>query len=226
GSGVTLTLALLEALEIPCRRAGLSHHVVAEATYDESDHIVDALFFGASQPSRDGRVLSVSELKEDPYFADAFAQDCFAYDPELVTSADGFWIEGYVFGIWGSEPYYSYYLGAEKDHPPSLPHLLPAQRLGENRVCLNWSRSLKMGGGPVEYEVSIFTDRACSECIRSETTPATAIDYEVPEMNRMYFVEVKAMDDHREKNVDTWYPSARSNFVLVPEDQYGWYGVF
>ncbi|MBI4531556.1 MAG: hypothetical protein HY709_08530, partial [Candidatus Latescibacteria bacterium] len=49
--------------------------------------------------------------------------------------------------------------------------------------------------------------------------------YGVERSNWMYCVEVRAMDDHRAKNPDTWYPAARSNFVLVPEDQYGWYGV-
>lgn len=225
GSGVAVTLALLKAAGIPARSVSLSHHVVAEATYDGGDHIVDALFFGAHQPHRDKRVLSVAELKAAPYFADAFAQDSFAYSPELVESEDGFWIEGYVFGIWGSEPYYSYYLGAEKDHPPTLPLALPAQRLGGSRVRLNWAKSIKLGGGNVEYDVRIFSDRACKELVYSAPRKGTSLIFDVPQQNRMYFVEVRAVDDHRKKNPATWYPAARSNFVLVPEDQYGWYGV-
>ncbi len=225
GQGVAVTLALLKALGIPARRVPLSHHVVAEATYDGGDHIVDAMFFGADQPHRDGRVLSVEALKADPYFGDAFPQACFAYDPELLESTDGFWVLGYVFGIWGSEPYYSYYLGAEKEHPPMLPLALPARRVDGHRVCLNWARSLKMGGGAVEYDVCVYSDRACTEAVFHVTTEETSVVYEVEEPNRMYFVEERAMDGHREKNPDTWYPAARSNFVLVPEDQYGWYGV-
>ena len=42
----------------------------------------------------------------------------------------------------------------------------------------------------------------------------------------MYFIGVRAMDDHREKNSDTWYPTVRGNFVLAPKDQYGWYNTF
>ncbi len=225
GQGVTVTVALLEALGIPVRRVPLSHHVVAEATYDGGAHIVDALFFGANQPHRDGRVLSVEELKADLYFADAFPQECFAYDPELLESADRFWVLGYVFGVWGSEPYYSYYLEAEKAHPPTLPLAIPARRVGERSVCLNWARSLKMGGGEVEYDVRVFSDRECKAQVFQRTTEETSLVYEVGELNRMYFVEVRAMDDHRLKNPETWYPAARSNFVLVPEDQYGWYGV-
>lgn len=225
GQGVTVTVAILEALDIPVRTVSLSHHVVAEATYDGGDHIVDALFFGADQPHKAGRVLSVAELKADIYFADGFAQECFAYDPELLESEDRFWILGYVFGIWGSEPYYSYYLGAEKAHPPTFPLSLPAQRVGGQEVRLNWARSIKMGGGGIEYDVRVFTDRGCREEVMAETTGDTSIVWRVPEANRMYFVEVRAVDDHRERNPDTWYPPARSNFVLVPEDQYGWYGV-
>jgi len=83
-----------------------------------------------------------------------------------------------------------------------------------------------MGGGEVEYDVRIFADRACTEQIFQRTAKETSLIYEVEEPNRMYFVEIRAMDDHRAKNPNTWYPAARSNFVLVPEDQYGWYGVF
>lgn len=225
GQGVGVTVAILEAVGIPVRTVGLSHHVVAEATYDGSDHIVDALFFGSNQPHKGGRVLSVSELKADVYFADSFAQECFAYDPELLESEDRFWILGYVFGIWGSEPYYSYYLGAEKAHPPTFPLPLPAQRVGRREVRLNWARSVKMGGGRILYDVRVFPDRACREAVMAETTGETSTVWKVPEANRMYFVEVRAVDEHRERNPATWYPATRSNFVLVPEEQYGWYGV-
>jgi hypothetical protein len=225
GQGVIVTLALLEALGIPHREVPLNHHVVAEAHYDDGWHIADALFFGADGPQRDGRVLSVDELKADPYFADAWPQQCFAYNPELLQSEDGFWVEGYVFGVWGSEPYYSYYLYEPKEHPPTLPVALPAQRAGKDRVRLNWSKSIKLGGGPVEYDVRVFRDRACREQVFNKLTRATSFNFKVEEPNWMYFVEVRAVDDHRSLNPDTWYPAARSNFVLAPEDQYGWYGV-
>jgi hypothetical protein len=225
GKGVAITLRLLEALGIPARSVGLSHHVVAEATYDGSDHIVDALFFGSYQPKREGRVLSVAELKAAPYFADGWAQECFAYDPELVLSVDGFNVQGYVFGPWGAEPYYSFYLGAPKDCPPTFPTVLPAERLGGDRVRLHWSKSLKRGGGEIEYEVRVFNDRACKDKLFEAMRAETWADFDVPEGNRMYFVTVRAMDDHRQKNPNTWYPACRGNFVLVPNDQYGWYGV-
>ena len=225
GKGVEISLLLLEALDIPSRSVGLSHHVVAEATYDDGDHIVDALFFGAEQPHRNGRVLSVDELKADPYYADRFPQYCFAYDSELLLSEDGYGILGYVFGPWGSEPYYSYYLSAEKDHPPTLPAAIPTERVDDRRVRLNWSRSVKMGGGEIEYEVSVFVDRNCTEELLKTKTQDTFQLFEVPQPNTMYFVEVRAMDDHRRKNPNTWYPAVRSNFVFVPEKQYGWYGV-
>jgi len=224
GQGVFVTLALLEALGIPHREAPLNHHVVAEAYYDGGWHIADALFFGADQPQRDGRVLSVDELKADLYFADAWPQRCFAYDPELLQSEDGFWVEGYVFGVWGSEPYYSYYLYGPKEHPPTLPAALPAQRAGKDRVRLNWSKSIRLGGGHIEYDVRVFRDRACKEQIFHKLTRATSTTVKV-ETNWMYFVEVRAIDDHRSLNPETWYPAARSNFVLAPEGQYGWYGV-
>ena len=225
GQGTRITLALLEVLGIPARSAGLHHHVVAEATYDGGDHIVDALFFGANQPHLEGRVLSVAELKADPYFADSFPQECFAYDPELLRSTDDFEVQGYVFGPWGSEPFYSFYLGAEKECPPSRPFIPPAERLDDDRVRLHWSRSLKWGGGEIEYEVRVFADRACTQEVFCWTGGELAVDFEAPEKNWMYFVEVRAVDDHRGKNPDTWYPAGRSNFVVVPKEQYGWYGV-
>jgi len=224
GQGDIVMRALLDALGIPNRSVPLNHHVVPEAWYDGGWHLADALFFGAEQPQRDGRVLSVDELKADPYFADAWPQQCFAYDPELLRSEDGFWVEGYVFGVWGSEPYYSYYLYGPKEHPPTLPIALPAQRAGHGRMRLHWSKSLKLGGGPVEYDLRVFRDRACTEQVFHKLTRSTSITVKL-EPNWMYYVEVRAVDGHRALNPDTWYPAARSNFVMVPEDQYGWYGV-
>ena len=116
-------------------------------------------------------------------------------------------------------------LGAEYDCPPTLPGLLPVQRLGGSDVSLRWSESVKMGGGHIEYDVRVFADRECSDEIFRATTAQTTAPFAVPEPNRMYFVEVWAVDQHRERNPATWYPAGRWNFVLVPEDQYGWYGV-
>ncbi len=81
----------------------------------EAIYLVDGLFFGAHTPNRDGYFPSVEELKADPYFADGFAREFF-YDPELLQSVDGFQVLGFVFGVWGSEPYYSWYLYGEKEH--------------------------------------------------------------------------------------------------------------
>ncbi|MBI2440185.1 MAG: hypothetical protein HYV35_02320, partial [Lentisphaerae bacterium] len=185
----------------------------------------DALFFGKHQPQREGRVLSVDELKAAPYLADAYPQECFVYDPELLMSADGYQVLGYVFGPWGSEPYYSYYLYAQKDYPPTLPTILPAQRLHDRAVRLRWAESIKFGGGPIEYALRVCQDRNGQDEIFRLTTEETSVPFDVPESNRMYFIEVQARDDHRTKNPATWYPAARSNFVLVPPDQYGWYNV-
>ena len=93
------------------------------------------------------------------------------------------------------------------------------------KLRLNWSRSIKFGGGDVEYELMVFRDRECTEEAFRTSTGDTHVDWEVEDMNRMYFVEVRAKDNHRKRNAQTWHPPARSNFVLVPENQYGWYGV-
>lgn len=225
GQAGIVTRALLDALGISNREMPICHHTVTEAHYDGSWHIVDPLFFGDNQPHRDGRVLSVEELQHEPYFADAFPQPNLVFDPELLCSDDGFWVQGYVFGIWGSEPYYSYYLGAGKEHPPTLPMVLPVQRIAGDRVSLNWSRSLKMGGGPVEYDVRVYRDRACTDLTFQQSTDETSVPWQVERGNWMYFIEVRALDEQRAKNPHTWYPAARGNFVLAPEDQYGWYGV-
>lgn len=225
GAATRITCDLLAAAGVEARPVGLTHHVVAEAFYNGDWHIADALFFGDRPPSRDGRVCSVDELKETPYFADAYPQRCFVYDPELLLSEDGYQVLGYCMGPWGSQPYYSYYLQADKDCPPTLPAILPAQRLAELTVRLRWTEAIKMGGGRVEYDVRVCTDRECQEDVFRTITVETGIRFDVPMPNRMYFIAVRAMDDHRQRNPDTWYPAARGNFVLVPEDQYGWYGV-
>lgn len=228
GHVVNICLRLFEAAGLEARQAQMVvGHTVAEVKYDGAWHIADALFFGVIQPQRDGRVLSVAELKADPYFVDAYPQECFAYDPELLMSRDGYQVLGYVFGVWGSEPYYSYYLGGVKEHPPTLPTMLPAQRAGGQAVRLNWSRSIKFNrpNADIEYDVRVFTDRAGREEIWKTTTRETSAEFAVPEMMRMYFAQVRAMDDQRKRNPNTWYPAAKWNFVLAPENQYGWYGV-
>src|SRR5262249_40997968 len=133
GAAVLVLRSLFAAAGIESRTAELSHHVVAEAFYDGGWHIADALFFGTNQPARNGRVLSVEELKADKYLADGFPQDGFLYDTESMLSEDGFQLLGYVFGPWGSYGYYSWYLGAEDDHPPTIPTILPAVREGSNK---------------------------------------------------------------------------------------------
>jgi len=225
GQVATILLELFAAAGVEARKVPLAHHVTCEAFYDGLWHYTDPLFFGTQQPARDGRVLSAEELKADPYFSDGWPQVSLAYEPELLLSEDGFHVLGYVFGPWGSMSYYSYYLHAPEERPPTLPFMLPARRAGERAVDLMWSPSVKFQGGAIEYDVRVFTDRACAEEIFHAATPEISVRFEVPEANRMYFVEVRAMDDHREKNPDTWYPAARYNFVFVPEEQYGWYGV-
>jgi hypothetical protein len=225
GQGVAVTLELLGAAGVEARRVNLCHHTVAEARYDGAWHVVDALFFGACQPNRDGWVLGVEDLQREPYWADAWPQSCFAYDEELLRSEDGYQILGYCFGPWGSEPFYSYYLGAAMDHPPTLPMVLPAARHGTEAVRLRWCESIRRGGGPVEYRVRIWADRQGTQSVFAATTTATELVFEPPESHYLYYVHVQAVDEHRQLNVDTWYPAARGNLVLVPEDQYGWYGV-
>lgn len=227
GHGVDVTLAIFEAAGIKARRVELHHHVVAEAHYDGKWHLADALYFGGDQPHHDGCVRSVDELRADIYFADAWPQDAMMYDPELLTSRDGFQVQGYVFGVWGSQTYYSYFLGAPKAHPPTLPIMLPAQQVGEKTLRLNWARSLKWDsdGSGIRYDVRVFEDRQCTKLIASAETADTHFDFAVPEPMRMYFIEVRATDEHRQHNPATWYPAARWNVVLAPRDQYGWYGV-
>jgi hypothetical protein len=227
GQGVMVTLALLEAAGIEARRVLLDHHVSCEAFYDGGWHLADALMFGRLQPHRDGVVLSGDEVRSDPYFTDAFPLPYLYGHLEEYFTEDGFRALGYAFGEWGSSimPYHSWYWGAPRDHPPTLPYPLVTQRLGGRRVRLNWAPSFKRGGDAIEYRVDIFADRDCAQRLLQTTARDNYLEWEVPEMNFLYYFEVRAMDDHRRFNPDTWYLPVRNNFLLVPEDQYGWYGV-
>lgn len=227
GQGVMVTLALLDAAGIEGRRVLLQHHVSCEARYEGDWHLADALMFGAAQPHRDGVVLSGDEVRSDPYVTDAFPLPYLYGTLEEYFTADGFRCLGYAFGEWGCRlmPYYSWYWGAAFDCPPTLPYPLVTQRLSETRVRLNWAPSFKVGGGDVEYEVAIFSDRGCTQRIGEAATRECYLDWEAPEQNRIYYFEVRAKDDHRRFNPNTWYLPVRNNFLLVPPEQYGWYGV-
>ncbi|HQH50999.1 MAG TPA: hypothetical protein PKY01_01155 [Candidatus Hydrogenedentes bacterium] len=225
GQGVLVTLALLEQAGLECRRRDVFHHVTCEARYGGRWHLADALMFGASQPERGGEVLNVAQLRRDPYFADAWPLRHFAYTPEELLSRDGYRLLGYSFGDWGTLAYYSWYMGGEEDYPPMMPCVLPPERLKGQGVRLHWSRSGKRNGGRVRYRVSVYLDRERAQRLYFKETDKTSVMWRVPEMNRMYFIGVSATDDHVLKNPDTWYPEAVTNFVLVPKEQYGWYGV-
>jgi len=77
----------------------------------------------------------------------------------------------------------------------------------------------------VEYDVRVYAEREAREPLFRALTRRTWLRYEVPEPERMYFVEIRAVDAHRRLNPETWYPAARLNFALVPPERYGWYGV-
>lgn len=225
GQGVEVTVALLNAAGIECRARNVFHHVTCEARYDGRWHLADALMFGAHQPESGGCVWSVDELQQDPYFADAFPLRCFVYTPEELLSEDGYRLLGYCFGDWGSLAYYSWYMGGEEEYPPTLPVFLPPERVAEDAVRLRWAPSAKRNGGRVRYRVAVYLDRDRTECIFHEIVDDASLIWQVPEHNRMYFVGITAIDDHVTKNPKTWYPEAPGNFVLVPREQYGWYGV-
>jgi hypothetical protein len=225
GQGVRVTLALLEAAGIEGRQVNLDHHVSCEAHYDGGWHLSDALMFGVEQPHRNGEVVPADTLRKDPYFSDGFPLRYLITLPEETITADGYRTLGYCFGEFGSLPFHSWYWGAPRDCPPTLPIPLVSQRLDGNRVRLNWAPSFKLGGGPVEYFLTLYADRDCTQKLHEAATTVNHYDWEVPETNRIYFYEVSARCDHRRFNPDTWYPALRNNFMLVPEEQYGWYGV-
>ncbi|HOX37647.1 MAG TPA: hypothetical protein PL033_06625 [Candidatus Brocadiia bacterium] len=224
GQGVCVTLALLEAAGVECRKRDVFHHVTCEARYGARWHLADALMFGKDQPELDGVVVNVEFLQANPYFADAFPLRCFAYNPEELLSEDGYRILGYSFGDWGSLAYYSWYMGGAEDYPPMMPVFLPPLRLDEGAVELRWAPSAKRNGGRIRYRVTVCKDRDRTQPLAQETVDGTSLNWRVPEMNRMYFVGVAAIDDHVARNPQTWYPEAAGNFVLAPKGQYGWYG--
>lgn len=225
GQGVYITLGLLQAAAIECRLRNVYHHVTCEARYDGRWHLADALMFGNAQPEKDGEVVSVAQLRKDPYYADQFPLRHFVYTPEELLSSDGYRLLGYAFGDWGTLAYYSWYMGGDEDYPPMLPVALPPVRKAGGKVQLRWAPSGKRNGGAIRYRVTVYEDRDRLKPIFTRTVSSTSLVWKVPEENRMYFTGVAAIDDHVKKNSATWYPEAPGNFVLVPADRYGWYGV-
>ena len=226
GQGVAVTLALLDQAGIEGRKRDVVHHTLCEARYEGQWRLADALMFGKDQPERDGEVVSVADLQREPYFADAFPLRCFTYKTEEVLSADGFRYLGYCFGEWGSLPYYSSYMGGEEEFPPMMPTVLAPERVARDMVRLRWSPSGRRKRGRIRYRIVAYRDRARTRPIFKKTTTTTTHAWPIPELDNMYFFGVTAIDDHIEKNPDTWYPESVANFVLPSDEgQYGWYGL-
>jgi hypothetical protein len=227
GQLVAVTQALLAPIGIEARKVQLDHHISCEAKYDGGWHLADALMFGGNQPHRGGAVVSGDEIRADPYVLDSFPVPNLVGTPDELLTADGFRCLGYAGGEWGSSlmPYASWYWRAPLDVPPTMPYPLVTQRLDGQRVRLNWAPSFKVGGGAIEYHIDIFAERDCKQRVHNAVTKVNYLEWEVPQKNTIYFIETRAKDDHRRFNPDTWYPATRNNFLLVPPEQYGWYGV-
>lgn len=222
GQGVAVTLALMETAGIEARSAPVNHHVVAEVKWDGQWHLADALVFGGNQPHRDGEWLSLKGITLDPYFVDRFPMRCFLYEPEELKREDGYWIQGYVFGPWGSLPYYSYYVWGRKDFPPTQPVSLPVQRLGEDTVRLSWGRSFKHGCSQVRYRVEVGASPDSYD-VKVEETDDLHLDLTGLSQRTMYFWRIRAIDVSRTDEV--WAPWSCSNFCVFPPETYGWFGV-
>ena len=217
------------------RRAGFSartrqlpRHIVAEVFLHGQWRLADPDAFknGVVPRRRDGSLLTVRDLEENPYQIDRFPLTGLWARPGTVyaRNAAGEEVTGYIDAV---EPHIRgypstlYTAWAEREHPPSIPGRLRSET-ADRHVRLAWDPSTDPDGDLRAYRVRIGTrskgwswDDVVYERLTAETgievglfeTEETTLEVEVDRPGTYYW-SVTAVDDHLVREPETFYWSS------------------
>ena len=228
GHVARIAVDLLRRAGFGARTRQLLRHIVAEVFLDGEWRLVDPDAFknGIVPRRRDGSLLTMRDLEENPYQIDRFPLTGLWARPGTVyaRNAAGEEVTGYIDAV---EPYVRGYPStlyaswAEREHPPSIPGGLHSETAGR-RVRLAWYASTDPDGDLRGYRVRVGTaskgwswNDVVYERLTAETgtevglfeTSETALEVEVDRPGK-YFWSVAAVDDHVLREPDTFYWSS------------------
>jgi hypothetical protein len=203
-------------------RESLSVQVVTEVRIDGRWRVADANYFQDQVILRDpdGRLPTLEWLRDHPHYADRFPGG-WIFPPEYLNNEAGIRVTGQFSlpfpeaeNTWGSDHYYCYYLGAEERYPPITPPGLRVERAGAQSVRVRWHPSRSATSEWIRYDLTVR--RAADETLVAalDELGQTEAVVEALEASETYTVLVRATDEHRLVEPETWYPSSSITFTL------------
>jgi ubiquinone/menaquinone biosynthesis C-methylase UbiE len=226
-----------------CSIAGLENkwtqfeaHIIAEVKIDGRFVIADCDAFknGIIPVNRQGKLLSLNEINENPYQLDRFQPSGWFIRPNsrFTKGIFGTNIYGYVDALEPDKRGFvsGYYSAKAKGFPPSIPVITKFCQKG-NSVMLEWEPSKICDGRIIEYRVRIGTasrdwsyDRpgnsdnilnSTSSDILEISTTQTHCETVTQKHPANIFASVTAVSDRIEKEKDTYFwPSEEISLAI------------
>lgn len=211
-----LIVDLCSGAGIEARITQLPNHVIAEVKVDDRWVVADGDFFkhGIIPVNRQGKMLSLSEINENPYQLDRFPPTGLLSRPVSDSSKGvfGYPVTGYVDALEPPERGFvsGYYVEKARGIPPGIPviesfgvHKLASFLLHDSRVQLKWQASTAKLGTLRGYRVYVgsqsrgwnYNNPMLADSIESELpcdilkteTIKNRISFKVPPgINRIY----------------------------------------
>ncbi|MBI4401207.1 MAG: methyltransferase domain-containing protein [Nitrospirae bacterium] len=162
GHIATILLELFKPLGFEARLRQLPSHVIAEVRIGNRWVIADADAFknGVIPVNRQGQLISLDEIFENPFQLDRFPTTGWFIRPDSIYTRDvcGHKISGYVDALTPDQRGYvsGHYVRDAKGYPPSVPAIVRF-KAAEGRFHLEWTASRVRDDRLMGYRVSAGT---------------------------------------------------------------------
>jgi ubiquinone/menaquinone biosynthesis C-methylase UbiE len=239
GHAAALVVNLLGHIGLEARILTLPTHIATEANVAGRWVVVDADAFknGVIPVNRQGQMLALDEIRQNPYQLDRFPPTGWFVQPNSAFVRDvwGRKVAGYVDALTPDQRGYvsGYYVPGAKGSPPSLPVVVRFDTKGD-RFHLEWTPSTCRTDRLLGYRIAVgSTSRGWSydnpgdedEILRpihgdvvSTETFKTSFEGDVPSNVPQLFTSVTAYSSRIEKESETYFwPSEEASTCLSQE---------